>query len=238
MKGILRWSQLSSTIKIGKYSYSPIPGTIPPRYAIVRSDKYDESSTDPSILNVEQKKISYVGSSNLSFIFRISHSDWTTDFYDAFGIGKVILIEAPSISQGNFDKGKIKKDREYMVLAERLESIGPYFQAMIESMKTGDWGEVVGKSRFIYESLIKSEGKQALRKFLQEDTNIDDANLSQLITSLDNMYQFSSGLHHSLDKSTGAPKEIYVGRREDAELMYYLSVSLVNALMSKLNRLS
>ena len=238
LKGILRWSQLSFTIKVGKYGYFPLSGIRPQRFAIVRSEKFDESSTDPSILNVDQKKIAHVGSSNLSFNFRISHSDWTTDFYDAFGIGRAILIDAPGISQGNFDKEKIKKDHEYDVLAERLDSIGPYFQGMLDSMKTCDWSEVVAKSRFIYESLIKNGGKQALRKVLLEDMAIDETNLTQLITGLENMYQFSSGLHHSLDKNSGSPKEIYVGRREDAELMYYLSVSLVKALMSKLNRLS
>jgi hypothetical protein len=238
LKGKLRWSQLSFKIKVGKYRYYPIPTSRPPISAIVPSNTIDETNTGLSILNGEQRKIADVGSANLNFNFKIPHSDWTTDFYEAFGIGRIILIEAPSISQGNFDKGNIKNDGDYKVLAKRLESIGPYFQAMIESMKTGDWGEVVGKSRFIYESLTKNDGKQALKKILLEDTNIDEANLSQLITGLDNMYQFSSGLHHSLNKSTGAPKEIYVGRREDAELMYYLSVSLVNALMSKLNRLS
>ena len=238
LKGKLRWSQLSFTIKVGKYSYYQLSPSKTPIKAIIYSNTIDEMNTGLAILNAQQRKIAHVGSANYNFNFRISHSDWTTDFYDAFGIGRVILIDAPGVSQGNFDKEKIKKDHEYEVLAERLDSIGPYFQGMLDSMKTADWSEVVAKSRFIYESLTKNGGREAIRKVLLEDMAIDQSNLSQLISGLENMYQFSSGLHHSLDKNSGSPKEIYVGRREDAELMYYLSVSLVNALMSKLNRLS
>lgn len=238
LKGKLRWSQLSFTMKVGKYSYYPLSGTTPQMNAIVSSTTFDGSRTDLSILNGDQRGVAVGGSSNLNFNFRISHSDWTTDYYDAFGIGRVILLEAPGNSKGNSIVSRKMKPKEYEVLADRLDSIGQYFQAMLDSMKTGDWGEVVGKSRFIYESLTKNGGKQALKKVLLDDTAIDESNLSQLIAGLDNMYQYSSGLHHSLDKSSGAPKDIYVGRREDAELMYYLCVSLVNALMAKVNRSS
>ena len=236
LKGKLRWSQLSFTMRVGKYSYYPISGTIPQINAIVSSNVFDGSHTDLSILNVDQRNVAIGGSSNLNFNFRISHSDWTTDFYDAFGIGKVILIEAIGTSKMDSTLKNKKGDKDFEILADRLNSIGHHFQAMLESMKTGDWGEVVGKSRFIYESLIKNGGKQAIRKVLLDDAAVDESNLSQLIAGLDNMYQYSSGLHHSLDKNSGAPKDIYIGRREDAELMYYLSVSLVNALIAKLNR--
>ena len=158
LKGKLRWSQLSFTMRVGKYSYYPLSGTMPQMNAIVSSNTFDGSRTDLSILNGDQRGVASVGSSNLNFNFRISHSDWTTDFYDAFGIGKVILLEAPGVSKGNSTVNKKKKDKDYEVLADRLDSIGQYFQAMLDSMKIGDWGEVVGKSRFIYESLTKNGG--------------------------------------------------------------------------------
>lgn len=237
LKGKLRWNQLLFTIRVGKYNYYQI--SIPTNVkAIISSDKFNESLADLSILIGDQRGIAIEGSSNSNFNLRISHSDWTTDYYDAFGIGKVILLESPGISKVNSTLNNKKNDKDYEVLAERLNSIGQYFQAMLDSMKTGDWGEVVEKSRFIYESLTKNGGKQALKKVLLDDTAIDEPNISQLMAGLDNLYQYSSGLHHSLNKSSGTPKDIYVGKREDAELMYYLSVSLVNALMSKVNRSS
>jgi hypothetical protein len=59
-------------------------------------------------------------------------------------------------------------------------------------------------------------------------TGVEQDNANQLTMAFDNLYGYSSGLHHQTAKSNS-----YIGGKEDAYMNYLITSGIINSLARK-----
>jgi hypothetical protein len=100
---------------------------------------------------------------------------------------------------------------------------------MEENLIRGDWNGVIEDSRAFWE-LLRSQEEVLIRDGYTEPAFTD------LNESLKQLFNFSSKFHHKEDKGKKVMPEIKASK-EDAYLIYAASMTFVNLISKKMQRL-
>lgn len=152
----------------------------------------------------------------------IPSSDWIHDYCPVFQIGKFAVFEylLPEYTEGT---GSIEER-----LNESINSI----QKMENNIIKGEWNEVIENSRAVWELLRNQE---EIKDLLIKDGYSEQA-FENLNKSIKELFNFSSKFHHKEDRGKRIMPEIKASK-EDAYLIYSLSMNLVNLISKKFQRL-
>ncbi len=99
-------------------------------------------------------------------------------------------------------------------------------------MIKGDWNGVIEDSRAVWELL---RNKDEIKDLLMRDGYSEQAFID-LNESLRQLFNFSSKFHHKEDKGKKIMPEIKASK-EDAYLIYAISMTIVNLISKKMQRL-
>ena len=155
----------------------------------------------------------------------IPQSEWVQKFAEPLGIGKFILLELqiPDVKQSL---------NEWKEIHERLLK---HTQQMERQIKEGDWYEVEVTARRFMENLMPkgSENKEQFRQLFLENYYSDEG-YNHLYKAIEGMFLYASKFIHDKDKQDRY-NPIPVVKKEDAYLVYSLSISLTNLIASKIS---
>ena len=152
----------------------------------------------------------------------ISSSDWIHDYCPVFQIGKFAVFEylLPEYTKGT---GSIE---------ERLNVSIDSILKMEENIIKGEWNGVIEDSRAVWE-LLRNEDE--VKDLLIKDGYSPEA-FEDLNNSIKKLFNFASKFHHKENREKQIMQEIKASK-EDAYLIYSLSMSLVNLISKKFQRL-
>ncbi len=154
----------------------------------------------------------------------IAASDWVQDYVPALGIGRSLNMELPMPEE--LDLPDLLKKRFKVVIDD--------LQKMLDDYKHGEWTDLIEDSRGVYE-LLKDE--TLVRNLLTSDGYPSEA-IDDICKCLKALWDFTSKFHHHLDKSKEKLMPELKSSKEEAELIYALSLTLVNLLARKAMRQS
>ncbi len=155
--------------------------------------------------------------------FRIPAEDWRHDFAPALGIGRFIVAELPVAESVT---GSVE-------LSERINEAVQAIKEMQKALHEGEWDEVVKASRPVAELLRSEEIWSALGTRL----GFPDDAIDEFRRSINGTFQFASKFMHRTDREGGLRVPIHAAK-EDAYLIYSLSVGWVNLLARKMSKLA
>lgn len=152
----------------------------------------------------------------------IRSSDWIHDYCPAFQIGRFSVFEylLPDYAEGS---GSIE---------ERLNESINAIKRMEENLIKGEWNGVIEDSRAVWELL---RNQDEIKDLLMHDGYTEQA-FEDLNESLKKLFDFSAKFHHKLDKEKKVMLEIKASK-EDAYLIYATSMTIVNLISKKMQRL-
>ncbi len=152
---------------------------------------------------------------------KISSGDWLHDFYSKFQNTNYQIFELPIPKN---PKGKSG-------LANRINEVIQSIKEMENAKNEGDWNKVVKESRPIWE-LIRN--KNEINELLKKD-EINEQTIASYNKLIESLYDFASKFIH---KETKANEIMAINKagKEDAELIYALSVSIANLISQKINK--
>ncbi|MBI4337853.1 MAG: hypothetical protein HY683_08525 [Chloroflexi bacterium] len=153
----------------------------------------------------------------------IASSDWVHDFAPTLGIGRFLVAELPVF----------EKSPPAGQLGQRLTKAVEAMREMREKLQDGEWDEVVEKARPVVELLKHND----FRDFLAEKLVYPQDAVDELWKSLDALFQFTSKFHHPTTKQ-GAVRQTLTATKEDAYLVYSLSLGLANLIGRKVAKAS
>lgn len=152
----------------------------------------------------------------------IAASEWVSEFAPKLGMGKFILSELSL-------PGLVEVDKEF---AERLNKAIKALEEMERKIGEGEWDEVIEKSRPIYELLVNS--KSEIESILQKHGHPQKA-IDALKSGIGSFFNYSSKFVKARGEK-GEPLPEIKAEKEDAHLIYALSVSLLNLLTQKIRK--
>lgn len=159
---------------------------------------------------------------------KISSADWLHDFSPIFNLGRYKVLEIPQLSliPSNFNE-----DKEELItrINAAIESIGK----MEEQISLGDWNGVMKESRPVWELVNNHDQITELLK----ESNYSHQATDQFQKTIRSLFDMSSKLIHRVNN--GSKKEVMEeshAEQEDAMLVFYLSVSIINLLSRKVKR--
>lgn len=152
----------------------------------------------------------------------IRSSDWIHDYCPAFQIGRFSVFEyvLPDYTEGS---GSIE---------ERLNESINAIKKMEENLIRGEWNGVIEDSRAVWELL---RNQDEIKDLLMRDGYSEQAFID-LNEGLKQLFNFSSKFHHKEDKGKKIMPEIKASK-EDAYLIYAMSMNIVNLISKKMQRL-
>lgn len=153
----------------------------------------------------------------------IPSSDWVHDYCPVFQIGKFAVFEylMPEYTEGT---GSIE---------ERLNESINAIKKMEEDLIKGEWNGVIENSRGVGELLRNQDEIKDL--FMRN--GINEQAFMDLNESLKQLFNYSSKFHHREDRGKTIMSEIKASK-EDAYLIYSLSINIVNLISKKYQRLN
>ena len=152
----------------------------------------------------------------------IPSSDWIHDYCPVFQIGKFAVFEylIPEYTEG---AGNIE---------ERLNHSISAIKKMEDHIIKGEWNEVIEDSRAVWE-LLRNQNE--ITDLLRRDGYTEEAS-TDLNESIKKLFDLSSKFHHEEDKGKRVMAKIKASK-EDAYLIYTISINLVNLISKKIQRL-
>lgn len=164
----------------------------------------------------------------------IPASDWIHDYQRQLGLGKHVIIESslPDLESTDLPKNV---NEEKKTLAERLQKSYEILVNMQNELNKGEWGNVVEESVKLFE-LVKKDNAGVIKKLMSESTGLALDKVQSLTEALDKLYGFAAELHHPVDRENKKVKQPFLGEKEDAQMIYFISLSLVNMLSKKLSK--
>jgi hypothetical protein len=153
----------------------------------------------------------------------IRSSDWIHDYCPAFQIGRFSVFEylLPEYKEGS---GSIE---------ERLNESINAIKRMEENMIKGDWNGVIEDSRAVSELL---RNQDEIRDLLMRDGYSEQAFID-LNGSLKQLFNFASKFHHKIDNKEKKIMPEIKASKEDAYLIYGISINIVNLISKKMQKL-
>jgi hypothetical protein len=158
---------------------------------------------------------------DLNHEVNISSSEWLHDFAKVFGLGKYQILEIPipGISPNQTELGK------------RVNSAIHSLTEMEKAKMAGDWETVLKESRPVWELIRNRDDIASLLK----DDDLNGDTVKAFNTAIDSLFNFSSKFIHR-ESLTKELMTVNKARKEDAELIYAIAVSIINLLAKKINR--
>lgn len=160
----------------------------------------------------------------------IFQSDWVKRFSSYLGIGKFILLELKIPDE-------ISVDGIWLQLYERLTR---NLKEMEKALKNGDWQNVMSISRKFYENIKFGDKKPSHVKFreqfdlIMKNQGHTDEGIQNLYDAIKNLFSFTSKYVHDKD-TAGNLNPIVICTKEDAYLVYSLSVGLLSLIGKKIS---
>lgn len=160
----------------------------------------------------------------------ISQSDWINDFTDKLRIGNFLLLELNIPNE--------KATGSWKKLFDNLKS---QLTEMENNLKNGDWKRAIETSRPFFELLKLRNNNIGDKNLKHELNNIliqeghNQQGIDQLFSGINSIYQFVSKYSHLAD-TQGVFKPFPLANKEDAYLLYSLSINLLNLIGKKINR--
>lgn len=158
----------------------------------------------------------------------IEQSDWVTNFSPKLGIGNFLLLEL------NIAKPNISE-----FWKEIIELLTKNVLEMEKSIRLGEWKKTMEYSRQFFDGLNIKNTRQTnapfedeLRKILIEEQHNDEG-ITDLLKAIRSLFDFTSKYVHPKDRS-GMVKPYPNAKKEDAYLVYTLSIGLLNLIGSKI----
>ncbi len=161
----------------------------------------------------------------------ILQGDWIKRFAPYFGIGKFMLLEL-KIPEG------ILVDEFWKKLYDRVVQ---NLQEMEKGLKNGDWQKVMTTSRKFYENIKFGDKKLIHTKFreqfdvIMKNEGHTDEGIQNLYDAIKNLFSFTSKYVHDKDND-GNINPIVICTKEDAYLVYSLSVGLLSLIGKKISK--
>jgi hypothetical protein len=159
--------------------------------------------------------------------YTIPSSTWVNDFQECLGLGKFLIVEIPRfvIDLNSIDNASLSYDQKEF--KDRLVKASGLLADIEKDIREGEWGDAVKGCRDAIES-FKKHSKQFIKEMVVKTTGVEQDNATQLTMALDNLYGYSSGLHHQT--TTG---NRYIGGKEDAYMNYMITSGIINSLARK-----
>ncbi len=127
----------------------------------------------------------------------IPSSDWRQDFQEPLGIGRFMVIEIPELDPEDSNIKNIPGDIK--ILVDRISNSKNILKCMEKYINDGDWGRVIEESRKFFE-LYDKDVKRKIKEMIINSTGISDDSATKFTTGIDNLFSYSSTLHHSVSK--------------------------------------
>jgi hypothetical protein len=150
---------------------------------------------------------------------RIPQSVWVSKFLPVFENKKYQLIELPIPQFTGGDEN----------LHKRIDAAIKCIPKMEAARNNGEWSEVIDKSRKIWE-LINDKGSI---ETLFNNADMDAEAIDTFKTFIDQLYKLGCKFNHTVDKKRTNPMKENHASKEDAELIYTVSLSLLNFVSRK-----
>ncbi len=164
--------------------------------------------------------------------YTIKASDWVNKFQRYLGVGKFMIVEIREPELTDVQTAQLSEWQKE--LSKRVNRAKEALVKMEEKLREGDWGETISESRVIYEVFDVKKYPQNMTKeineFFENAYSGSETAIKSLEEAIGKLFDYASGLHHAVSspKDGKALKEPYVGTKEDAYMVYMLSVSLIN----------
>ena len=152
---------------------------------------------------------------------RIPAEDWRHDFAPALGIGRFVVAELP-VPEAAALTGEV---------AERINTAIESLGKMREELQQGEWDEVVKAARPVAELLRN----KIVWDWLQKKLGYPEDAIPEFQKAVSGTFDFAAKALHPTDRS-GALRQPVAAAKEDAYLVYSLSVGLVNLLAQKMKK--
>ncbi len=153
----------------------------------------------------------------------IPSSDWIHDYCPVFQIGRFSVFEylIPDYIEGS---GSVE---------ERLNESINAIQKMEKNLIKCEWNQVIEDSRAVWELL---RNKEEIKDLLMRDGHTEEA-YTDLNEGIKQLFNYSSKFHHREDRGKRVMPEIKASK-EDAYLIYAISMNIVNVISKKMQRLA
>ncbi len=153
----------------------------------------------------------------------IPSSDWIHDYCPVFQIGRFSVFEylIPDYIEGS---GSVE---------ERLNESINAIQNMEKNLIKCEWNQVIEDSRAVWELL---RNKEEIKDLLMRDGHTEEA-YTDLNEGIKQLFNYSSKFHHREDRGKRVMPEIKASK-EDAYLIYAISMNIVNLISKKMQRLA
>ncbi len=152
----------------------------------------------------------------------IAASDWLHDFALQLGMGRFAIVELVLPSLVAAGEGFAEKLNEAIKALPKMEA----------KFNDGEWNEVIEKSRPIFELLTKS--KDTVKSLIMEEQGYSEEAATALTAAVGSLFDYGSKFVKKTKKGELLPK--INAEKEDAYLIYSLSISLVNLLTQKIRK--
>jgi hypothetical protein len=187
--------------------------------------KYLKSQFTSSEHNVFQNSQNiHLRSSNLfkyyegdfPFVCKVNKMDWLHDFCPILNNSEYLVVELP-----------INKSKK--VSNKRIASTHKSISEMKDCLENGDWNGVLKASRPIWEVFKSKDDISSLLK----RNGMNEQTVKSFEDLMKSLFDFTSKFIHVEAKGTREIMESNAANREDAELIYLISVSIINLLIRK-----
>jgi hypothetical protein len=221
---------LRTSIRIGEFR----PHNIQQNVSAVISSTGSPAESDPnfSILVLhdndgDKYTLLFKKLIDIKTTYTIPSSTWINDFQEHLDLGKFLIVEVPhfSLDLNSIDNASLSSDQKEF--KDRLVKAIGLLADIEKDIREGEWGDAVKGCRDAIESL-KKHSKQFIKEMVVKTTGIEENNANQLTMAFDNLYGYSSGLHHQT-----ATANRYIGGKEDAYMNYMITSGILNSLARK-----
>lgn len=156
----------------------------------------------------------------------ISQSDWINRFYNLLGIGRFLIVELP-------DKSLVTQNKLWESL---VTSLFNDLNKMENAVKSGNWQEVMTYARKFFEDIKIGDNKPGSKKYKADFDNKlkqlhhSDDGIQNLHNAIWQLFEYASKFIHNKNK-IGEIQVEPIAQKEDAFLVYTLSIALYNQLI-------
>ncbi|MBT9166585.1 MAG: hypothetical protein DDT25_01276 [Chloroflexi bacterium] len=210
------------------------------QYPVISSYGQGDTSRDNLRILVWPSRGSLLemNSTTASLAYTIKVNDWLYDFAPVLGLGRFLVLEILKPDIAMVKPSELSAEvKEFL---ERLERARGILDQMDKDLLSGEWREVVKKSREFWELFLKESDQLNVKSFIKEfisgTTGLNEKQGENVLGVAGRLYGYASDLFiHPIDKASGV-KEIFTGGKEDAYLSYTLAASFLNMLLSKFKK--
>jgi hypothetical protein len=169
----------------------------------------------------------------LKWTHKIPSSDWVYNFQEKLGMGKFLVVEIPLLTADVNHIEDANLNPAQKELKNRLLKAFELINDVQKDIREGEWGEAVKGCRDAIEPFSRGMLRPLIKEIFVSTTGIEEEHATNLTTAFDNLFGYSSGLHHQLTKDAKSIAGHYKGGKEDAYLNYMITTGIINTIARK-----